>query len=482
VAKNITPKEQNYSQWYQDVIRAAELADNAPVRGCMVVRPNAYGVWENIQSAFDRAFKETGHTNAYFPLLIPNSFMEREAQHVEGFAPELAVVTHAGGEELEEPYVVRPTSETIIGHMYSQWVQSWRDLPILINQWCSVVRWEKRPRLFLRTSEFLWQEGHTAHATREEAYAETLLMLGVYERIMQEHLALSVIYGEKSMNERFPGAENTFSCEAMMSDKKALQAGTSHFLGQNFARAFDISFQGKDGATDFAWTTSWGVSTRLIGAIIMTHSDNDGLVLPPKVAPVKAAVIPISSDEAKLARDLEPAAKKLAGELAASFGGLGAEVDRNYHLRPGDRFFHHIQKGVPLRVELGEREFANGHVTVVRRDTGAKEQVAIDAAPARVSALLGEIQENLYRRAREFRLENTHDVSSLGELKDFFKGSATPGFARAFFAGSSDDEKEIKDITGGATIRCMPQDDEALGKCVVTGQDGARRAIFAKAY
>jgi prolyl-tRNA synthetase len=361
-------------------------------------------------------------------------------------------------------------------------VQSWRDLPILINQWCSVVRWEKRPRLFLRTSEFLWQEGHTAHATREEAYAETMLMLDVYRRIMQEHLALPVIYGEKSMNERFPGAENTFSCEAMMSEKMALQAGTSHFLGQNFAKAFDISFQGRDGVTDFAWTTSWGVSTRLIGAIIMTHSDNDGLVLPPKVAPVKAAVIPISSDEDKLTDDLEPAAVKLAGELSASFGGLGAEVDRKYHLRPGDRFFHHIQRGVPVRVELGEREFAAGRVTVVRRDTGEKEQVSIDAAPARVGALLGEIQENLYRRAEAFREENTQDVSSLDELKDFFKGSAAPGFARAYFAGSPDDEGNIKDITGGATIRCMPQGDETPGKCVVTGRSGARRAVFAKAY
>ncbi|MDR3354272.1 MAG: proline--tRNA ligase, partial [Synergistaceae bacterium] len=300
MAKNITPKEKNFSQWYQDVIKAAELADNAPVRGCMVVRPNGYGIWENIQAAFDRAFKETGHENAYFPLLIPNSFMEREAKHVEGFSPELAVVTHAGGGELEEPYVIRPTSETVIGYMYSQWVQSWRDLPILINQWCNVMRWERRPRLFLRTSEFLWQEGHTAHASKEEAEEETLRMLNVYQDIMCKYLALPVIYGEKSMNERFPGAENTYSCEAMMGDKKALQAGTSHFLGQNFSRAFDISFQNKKGETEFAWTTSWGVSTRLIGALIMTHADNDGLVLPPNIAPVKVAIIPISNDDDKL--------------------------------------------------------------------------------------------------------------------------------------------------------------------------------------
>ncbi|MDR0615637.1 MAG: proline--tRNA ligase [Synergistaceae bacterium] len=482
MAKNITPKEKSYSQWYQDVIRAAELADNAPVRGCMVVRPTGYGIWENIQSAFDRAFKETGHVNAYFPLLIPNSFMEREAQHVEGFAPECAVVTHAGGDDLEEPYVIRPTSETIIGHMYSQWVQSWRDLPILINQWCSVIRWEKRPRLFLRTSEFLWQEGHTAHATRDEALAETMQMLEVYRRIMHEHLALPVIYGEKSMNERFPGADNTFSCEAMMSDRKALQAGTSHFLGQNFAKAFEITFQDKNGSKDFAWTTSWGVSTRLIGALIMTHADNDGLVLPPKVAPVKAVIIPISSDEEKLAGELEPSASGLSGRLSESFGGFGAQVDRQYHLRPGDRFFHHLQRGVPIRVELGEREHAEGRVTIVRRDTGAKERISIESAPERIGILLNEMQSGLYERAKAFRDGNTHDVASLDELKDFFNGGTKGGFARAFFAGSSDDEKDIKYITGGATIRCMPCDDEETGKCVYTGKEGARRAVFAKAY
>jgi prolyl-tRNA synthetase len=308
-----------------------------------------------------------------------------------------------------------------------------------------------------------------------------MLMLDVYRRIMQEHLALPVIYGEKSANERFPGAENTFSCEAMMSDKKALQAGTSHFLGQNFARAFDISFQGKNGEMDFAWTTSWGASTRLIGAIIMTHSDNDGLVLPPKVAPVKAVVIPISSDDERLANDLEPSASKIARELNVSFGGFGAEVDMKYHLRPGDRFFYHIQRGVPIRIELGEKEYASGNVTIVRRDSGAKEQIPFDAVSARVGALLTEIQENLYERAKSFREENTFDVSNLAELKAFFKEGAKSGFARAFFAGSKDDEKDIKDLTGGATIRCMPL-NEATGKCVVTGQDGARAAIFAKSY
>ncbi|MDR3254352.1 MAG: proline--tRNA ligase [Synergistaceae bacterium] len=482
MAKNITPKEKNYSQWYQDVIRAAELADNAPVRGCMVVRPNGYGIWENIQAVFDRAFKETGHVNAYFPLLIPNSFMEKEAQHVEGFAPECAVVTRAGGSELEEPYVIRPTSETVIGYMYSQWVQSWRDLPILINQWCNVMRWEKRPRLFLRTSEFLWQEGHTAHATREEALAETMLMLDVYRRMMQENLALPVIHGEKSMNERFPGADNTFSCEAMMSDGKALQAGTSHFLGQNFAKAFDITYQDKNGKIEYAWTTSWGTSTRMIGAIIMTHSDNDGLVLPPRVAPVKAAIIPISSDEAKLSDSLAPTAMKLSNELNAALGCLGVAVDRQFHMRPGDRFFHHLQRGVPLRIELGEREFDESRVTIVRRDNSKKEQVSFDAAPARVKELLDDIQKNMYDKALAFREQNTRDVSSLDEMKDFFRKNTNGGFARAYFDGSPDDEKDIKDSTGGATIRCMPTEDESRGKCVYTGKEGARRCIFAKAY
>jgi prolyl-tRNA synthetase len=482
VAKNITPKEKNFSQWYQDVIKAAELADNAPVRGCMVVRPNGYGIWENIQAVFDRAFKETGHENAYFPLLIPNSFIEREAKHVAGFSPELAVVTHAGGDDLEEPYVIRPTSETIIGHMYSQWVQSWRDLPILINQWCNVMRWERRPRLFLRTSEFLWQEGHTAHATREEAEEETSRMLNIYQGIMQKDLALPVIYGEKSMNERFPGAENTYSCEAMMGDKKALQAGTSHFLGQNFSRAFDISFQNKNGETEFAWTTSWGISTRLIGAIIMTHADNDGLVLPPNVAPVKAVIIPISNDDDKLRDDLEPMAEAISSRLDKVLGAQSAKIDRQYHARPADRFFHHLQRGVPLRIEIGAREFAGNLVRVVRRDTSEKEMVSLDTLEVRIKDLLSNIQSGMYKRAYDFREANTRDVSSFAEMKDFFADENGGGFARAFFAGSCDDEGEIKSASGGVTVRCMPADDDARGKCMFTGRNDARRAIFAKAY
>ncbi|MEA3508611.1 MAG: proline--tRNA ligase, partial [Synergistota bacterium] len=378
MARNITAREKDYPQWYLDVIRAGEMADYAPVRGCMIIRPNGYALWESIQWHFDEAFKDTGHVNAYFPLLIPNSFLEKEADHVEGFAPECAVVTHAGGEELEEPLVVRPTSETVIGHMYSKWVQSWRDLPILINQWCNVMRWEKRSRLFLRTSEFLWQEGHTAHATREEAVEETLRMLNVYREVMENILALPLIVGEKSEGERFPGADNTYTCEAMMTDRKALQAGTSHFLGQNFAKAFEINFQNKDGELEDAWTTSWGVSTRLIGAIIMTHSDNDGLIIPPRVAPVKAVIVPISPESDVMENKLLPKARELADTLNDVVGKRKVAVDTQFHMRPGDRFFYHLQRGVPLRLELGEKELEQKFVTAVRRDTGEKIRIPMD--------------------------------------------------------------------------------------------------------
>ena len=353
MARNITSRSVDYSQWYLDVIRVAELADYAPVRGCMVIRPTGYSIWESVQQHFDDAFKRTGHVNAYFPLLIPNSFLEREAEHVEGFSPECAMVTHAGGEELEEPFAVRPTSETVIGHMYSKWIQSWRDLPVLINQWCNVMRWEKRPRLFLRTSEFLWQEGHTAHATEAEAREETLKMLEVYRQLMEDVLALPVVPGEKTEGERFPGAVDTYTCEAMMSDAKALQAGTSHFLGQNFARAFEIRFQNKAGDLEECWTTSWGISTRLIGALIMTHSDDDGLILPPRVAPTKTVLLPISTDETLLDESLLPRAREFSRQLNDAMGGLHTFVDTQFHMRPGDRFFHHLQRGVPLRGRSG---------------------------------------------------------------------------------------------------------------------------------
>lgn len=479
MAKNITPREKDYSQWYLDVIRAAEMADYAPIRGCMVVRPTGYSVWEEIQRFFDDAFKETGHVNAYFPLLIPKSFMEKEAEHVEGFAPELAVVTHAGGEELEEPLVVRPTSETVIGYMYSKWVQSWRDLPILINQWCNVMRWEKRPRLFLRTSEFLWQEGHTAHETSKEAFDETIQMLEVYTDVMRNCLALPVIPGEKTLGERFPGADNTYTCETMMSDKRAAQAGTSHFLGQNFAKAFEIKFQSRTGEMEFAWTTSWGVSTRLIGAVIMTHADNDGLVLPPRIAPVKAVIVPISTDIARLEGEMSEKADEIKSQLNRAIGGRYVQVDRQFHLRPGDRFFSHLQKGVPLRLELGEKEMAAGKVRVVRRDTGEKLDVEWSALPETIPALLEEIQRNLYDRALRFRLDNTYQASTLAEFKKVLEEKG--GFIEVYFAGDYDDERAIKEATG-ATPRCHPMEDSSTGKCFYTGKEGGRKTIFAKAY
>ncbi|MBN1332569.1 MAG: proline--tRNA ligase [Synergistales bacterium] len=479
MARNITPKNQDYSQWYLDVIKASELADYAPVRGCMVIRPTGYALWESIQGHFDKGFKDTGHVNAYFPLLIPNSFLEKEAEHVEGFAPECAVVTHAGGEELEEPLIVRPTSETVIGHMYSKWVQSWRDLPILINQWCNVMRWEKRPRLFLRTSEFLWQEGHTAHATREEAMEETLRMLEVYRSIMCDILAIPVIAGEKSEGERFPGADNTYTCEAMMSDRKALQAGTSHFLGQNFAKAFDIKFQSQNLEVEYAWTTSWGVSTRLIGALIMTHSDDDGLILPPRVAPVKAVILPISTSDVTLNEKLLPMAREIEEKLNKVLGGKFVKVDTQFHMRPGERFFTHLQKGVPLRLELGEKELDESCLMAVRRDTSEKRALAIDALEVLVPQLLEDIQKNLFNRALKFREENTFSVSTLEEFRKIFENSG--GFVRAYFAGGAEEEKAIKEI-GGVTVRCFPLEDNSTGKCFFTGKEGARLAIFAKSY
>lgn len=479
MARNITPRSEDYSQWYLDIIKAAELADYAPVRGCMVIRPTGYSIWESIQHHFDEAFKETGHVNAYFPLLIPNSFLEKEAEHVEGFAPECAVVTHAGGEPLEEPLVVRPTSETVIGHMYSKWVQSWRDLPILINQWANVMRWEKRPRLFLRTSEFLWQEGHTAHSTKEEAMEETLRMLEVYRTVMTDILALPVIPGEKTEGERFPGAANTYTCETMMSDKKALQAGTSHFLGQNFAKAFDIKFQNKAGDLEYAWTTSWGVSTRLIGAIIMTHSDDDGLVLPPRVAPVKAVILPISTDEAKIDEVLLPKSRELSTQLNGALGGRFTAVDTQFHLRPGDRFFNHLQKGVPLRIELGEKDLSQGTARIVRRDTGERTDIPLESVAQQVPAILEDMQQSLYRKALDFTRQNTSTAKTYDEFKEII--NLNGGFIETWFDGTSEEEKKIKEDTG-ATARCMPMDDSSLGTCFFTGRPGGRKTIFAKAY
>lgn len=480
MAKNITPKEKDYSQWYLDIIKVGELADHAPVRGCMVVRPTGFAIWEMIQKYFDDAFKETGHVNASFPLLIPESFLAKEAEHVEGFAPECAVVTHAGGEKLEEPLVIRPTSETVIGHMYSKWIQSWRDLPILINQWCSVVRWEKRPRLFLRTSEFLWQEGHTAHATKEEAIEESEKMLEVYRRIMVDYLALPVVTGEKTEGERFPGADNTYTCETMMSDKRALQAGTSHYLGQNFAKAFDIQFQDKEGNMQFAYTTSWGVSARLIGALIMTHSDNDGLVLPPRIAPTKAVIIPISTNESKLNDEILPKAHELKALLNKVLDGRYVQVDTQFHMRPGDRFFHHLQKGVPVRLELGEKELEGQKLRVVRRDTGEKSDMLWANIETDLPKLLDDIQNSLLENARNFRIENTHSAANLEEFEKVMKKQG--GFVEVYFAGTKEDEKAIRELTG-ATSRCYPMEyANESGKCFYTGKEGARKSIFAKSY
>ena len=478
MARNITPRKENYSQWYLDVIKAAGMADYAPVRGCMVIRPTGYAIWENIQAKLDAEFKKTGHVNAYFPLLIPDSFFKKEAEHVEGFAPELAMVTHAGGEELEEPFAVRPTSETIIGYMYSKWIQSWRDLPVLINQWCNVMRWEKRPRLFLRTSEFLWQEGHTAHETAQEAQEETLKMLEVYRKTLENELAIPILAGEKTAGERFPGADNTYTCEAMMSDTRALQAATSHFLGQNFAKAFDIQYQDREGNLQHCWTSSWGMSTRTIGAVIMVHSDDDGLIIPPRIAPVKAVILPISKDESVASNEILPKAKELSAKLDKELGGMFTKVDTDFHMRPGDRFFNHLQKGVPLRLELGEKDLQAGTVRLVRRDTGEKIDVKAENVIPSVKKILDDIQENLFTRAKNFREENTRDAKSYDELKEIIEKHG--GFVRAYFAGTPEDEVKIREDTG-ATPRCILPGDNR-GKCFMTGKDGARLTIFAKAY
>ncbi len=444
----------------------------------MVIRPTGYSIWENIQAKLDSEFKKTGHVNAYFPVLIPASFFQKEAEHVEGFAPELAMVTHAGGEELEEPFAVRPTSETIIGHMYSKWIQSWRDLPVLINQWCNVMRWEKRPRLFLRTSEFLWQEGHTAHETEKEAREETLKMLEVYRKVLEEELAIPVLSGEKTAGERFPGAVDTYTCEAMMSDTRALQSATSHFLGQNFAKAFEIQFQNREGELSYCWTTSWGLSTRSVGALIMTHSDDDGLIIPPRIAPVKAVILPISKDESIAENEILPKAKELSAKLDDELGGMFTKVDTDFHARPGDRFFAHLQKGVPLRLELGEKDLAAGTVRIVRRDTGEKIDVKNEAVITTVKKLLDDIQSNLYARAKNFRDENTRDASSYEELKEIIENKG--GFVRAFFGGTPEDEVRIREETGATPRVVLPGGNN--GKCIITGNNGARLTVFAKAY
>ena len=488
MAEKITPRGVDYSQWYIDIVLNAKLADYSPVKGCMVVRPRGYAIWERIQAEYDRRFKETGHQNAYFPMLIPMSFLKKEAEHVEGFAPELAVVTVGGGEELEEPLVVRPTSETIIWSKYKDWIQSYRDLPLLYNQWCSVLRWEKRTRLFLRTAEFLWQEGHTAHETEKEAVDETMRMLGVYKEVAEKHLCLPVIAGRKSDAEKFAGAVATYCIEAMMQDKKALQAGTSHFLGQNFGKAFDVQFQTRDGKLDYAWATSWGVSTRLIGAVIMTHSDDKGLVLPPTLAPEQVAVVPIYKNDTKAAV-LAYGEKILA---ALKDAGVRAIFDTDDTQSPGWKFAQHEMNGVPLRIEIGPRDMEAGKAMVARRDTGEKVAYDVASLPARSRELLDAIQKNLYDKALAFRVANTKSVADRAELLAFYgkdqgedagTTGAIGGFAEGLWCGSRECEAQLKAETK-VTIRCLPEgrQEGVAGKCCLCGKSARHLAVFARNY
>ena len=465
-----------FSRWYIASIRRSELADYfEPVGGTMVIRPYGFSLWENMQAALDRRFKETGHKNAYFPLFVPESFLRREAKHVEGFAPEVAWVTHAGGEELTERLAIRPTSETIIGHFYSKWIQSWRDLPVLINQWANVVRWEKRTVFFLRTTEFLWQEGHTAHRTWEEAQEETLRMLGVYSDFAESELALPVVRGRKSDAERFAGAEATYSIEALMPDGKGLQSGTSHNLGQNFARAFEIDFLDQGGQRNLCWTTSWGMSTRILGGMLMTHGDDAGLMLPPRVAPIQVVIVPIPSKEPSR---VDEVVSQLLGELTAA--GIRAEADWS-DKRPGWKFNEWELKGVPLRIEVGPRDVAMNQITFVRRDTRAKEQLGIDRVVGRVRELLLDVQRSIFETAHRFRDDNTFTVDDYEEFKAIM--DSRRGFLRAYWCGSADCEQRIKEETK-ATVRVIPEDAEAdgPGRCIYDGRPATQRALFAQAY
>lgn len=469
-------KESDRSKWYTDTILQTELADYAPVKGCMVIRPYGYALWENIKNALDKMIKDTGHQNAYFPLFIPESFLNKEKEHVEGFAPECAVVTHGGGKKLEEPYIVRPTSETIINFMFAKWVQSWRDLPILCNQWANVVRWEMRTRLFLRTAEFLWQEGHTAHATKEEAEDEAKLMLEKYRELAEDWLALPVLTGLKTERERFAGAVDTYCIEAMMRDGKALQAGTSHFLGQNFAKAFDIQFQDKDGNLEFAWQTSWGVSTRLVGAIVLGHGDDKGLILPPKIAPIQIVIVPIYKTEEERAL-VDEHARRIEKELKENFR---VHYDNRDNLTPGFKFNHWEQKGVPVRINLGPKDIANEVVEIARRDTREKIRGVRQAGLVNeLSGLLDQIQKQIFNNALEFRKKNTVRVKTYDELKAALEEKNV--FVETFFDGTGDDEGRIKTETK-ATVRCIPFDQNEEGECMLTGRKTNRKVIFARSY
>jgi prolyl-tRNA synthetase len=476
MAKNITPRKDDYSKWYTDVVLQAKMADYSPVKGSMVIRPNGYAIWEMIQQNLDKMFKDTGHVNAYFPLLIPESFMEKEAEHVEGFAPECAVVTHGGGAKLEENLYIRPTSETIIWSMYKKWIMSYRDLPILINQWANVMRWEMRTRLFLRTSEFLWQEGHTAHETEEEAEEETVKMLNVYKQFAEEYMAMPVITGKKSNSEKFAGAVHTYSIEAMMQDKKALQAGTSHNLGQNFAKAFDVQFQAKDGKRKYVYATSWGVSTRLIGALIMTHSDDNGLVIPPKLAQRPVVIIPIFKSEEEKTKVME-FADSIFVELKKEYNII---MDDREKYKPGFKFAEWELQGIPIRIEIGPKDVDKNHVVMVRRDLMTKEFVARGDVLDTVKNQLKQMQTDLLEKARTFREENSFKVDNYDELKTIVKNEE--GFVYAHWCGSVECEEKVKTETK-ATIRCIPFEQETeKGVCILCSKESDGRVIFAKAY
>ena len=489
--KDLTKVEENYSKWYNDLVVKAGLAENSAVRGCMVIKPYGYAIWEKMQHVLDNMFKETGHQNAYFPLFSPKSFFSREAHHVEGFAKECAVVTHyrlmndPNGNgvvvdpdaKLEEELIVRPTSETIIWNTYKNWITSYRDLPILCNQWANVVRWEMRTRLFLRTAEFLWQEGHTAHATREEAEAEAMKMINVYKTFAEEWMALPVIVGYKSPNERFAGAEDTLTIEALMQDGKALQSGTSHFLGQNFAKAFDVTYTTREGKQEYVWATSWGVSTRLMGALIMAHSDNNGLVLPPKLAPIQVAMVPIYKGAEQLATMTEKM-EAIAADLRAR--GISVKVDTRDNVRSGFKFAEYELKGVPVRLALGPRDLENGTIELARRDTLTKETVPQQGLADRIVDLLDQIQKNIYRKAHDFRSSMITRVDTWDEFIDTLNNKG--GFISAHWDGTVETEVAIKDATK-ATIRCIPLDaEEEEGRCIYTGKPSHRRVLFARSY
>ena len=490
VLKELTPRSEDFSQWYQDLVIKADMAENSAVRGCMVIKPYGYAIWEKMQRQLDDMFKETGHMNAYFPLFIPKSYLSREAEHVEGFAKECAVVTHyrlkndpnGGGvivdptAKLEEELVVRPTSETIIWSTYKNWIQSYRDLPLLINQWANVVRWEMRTRLFLRTTEFLWQEGHTAHATKEEAIEETEQMINVYSEFAEKYMAMPVVKGFKSESERFAGAIETYTIEALMQDGKALQSGTSHFLGQNFAKAFDVQFSDQNGKREYVWATSWGVSTRLIGALIMPHSDDNGLVLPPKLAPYQVVIVPIYKNK----EQLDQINEKVAG-IVTKLKALGVSVkyDNSDNKKPGWKFSEYELKGVPVRLAIGGRDLENNTIEVARRDTLTKETLSCDGIESYLKNLLDEIQDNIYKKAFDFRTTQTREVNSYDEFKvEIEKG----GFLLCHWDGTPETEELIKNDTK-ATIRCIPLDgDKTPGVCMVTGKPSAQRVIFARSY